>query len=184
MTEAEAELGLCEPVVTVPDVWSKLHAQGVRGGAVTGGDAFAALHVAAVVFLANGLFEFAHNMRDAGGSVLAVIIPMIDIDGRAHDFVACDTDFKRSARWRRTLPILGMDRVYGPRIDPLSVFRGPLQWLQAGRDGIVICSYRFAAKILCDGEPLSVDDAAFGSELDAKLRVNPPRIFLRKKAAA
>ncbi len=181
MTQAEAELGLCQDVVSVRDVWERLYALGVRERAVTGGGNFAALRFAAVKFLPSGAFEFAHNLPDASGAVLAVIVPMLDIDGRTHDLVALDLETMRAARWRRSLSILGMHRLYGPRIEPLAVYQTPLEWLRAGRDGIVIADFPAATKLLCGGEPLAVDDAAFGRELHAKLRLGPPRILVREQ---
>lgn len=187
LTEAEAELGLCEDVVCVDAVWARLHDFGVRGYAIRGSDYFAGLRLAAVVFLPSGLFEFGHNLRDATGAALAVIVPMLDEAGRTQNLIAVDLEFKRVARWRSMLPILGVDRLHGPRIEPLRVFPHVFAWLRADRDGIVVFDFPGAAKILCGGGTLAVEDIAFGRELSTKLRIHPPRIVARaggRRAAA
>lgn len=180
LTKAEAELGFCEGAVNVIAVWQRLRELSIRGYAITGGNHFASLHVASAVFLPNGRFEFGHAMGDASGAEVALIIPMIDVDGRVHSFVACDLGFRRAACWKTTPSILGMENINLPRIEALQVFKDALGWLQSGRDGIVILDFPAAARILCGGETLAVDDVNFGRELAGKLQIGSPRIVTRR----
>ena len=188
-TDAEAELALnCEAAVTLPDAWATLNSLGIPGPAITGaGDGyFASIHVAAVVPLPENLFEFAHNLTDQTGAKVAFVVPMLDEIGRTQSFVACNTQFTRATRWRRTLAMLGMEGLLAPRIAPLRVFRTVIDWLRADRDGLVIFDFPLAAERLCRAEALAVDDVAFGRELSEKLHIGPPRILVRasERAAA
>ena len=184
LTEAEAELGLCELAVSVPFVWATLYRLGVRSDALRLGGHFASLHIAAVSFLDGGRFEFGHNLSNEAKATPALIVPMLDECGRTQNLLAYEARSKRTARWRSKIPILGLDQLHQPRIEPLQVFPDVLDWLRAGREGIVIVDYPEAAKILCNGEPLAVDDIAFGRELAAKLQIGPPRIVVRKNQRA
>jgi hypothetical protein len=58
---------------------------------------------------------------------------------------------------------------------PVSVWRTPLNWLRAGRKGVVIIDRETAAHIL-GGLPVIPEDEAFGRVLRA-LRVPPPRVM-------
>ena len=87
LTSAEAELGLCQDVVCVPDVWSQLYELGVRDPAVTGRDYFEGLRFASVVLFPTGLFEFAHNLHDQHGAELATIVPLPDERGRVQTWL-------------------------------------------------------------------------------------------------
>jgi hypothetical protein len=58
---------------------------------------------------------------------------------------------------------------------PVSVWRTPLNWLRAGRKGVVIIDREMAAHIL-GGLPVIPDDAQHGRALLA-LRVPPPRVM-------
>ncbi len=184
-----AETGLldCIPVVLHESTYVKLFALGVHGAALTGRDYFDTLHCEAVCFLPGDRFEFARDMRDARGHVLAVIIPALAENGETVDLAAWRLDTGALATWLGVAVMLGEDRLTAPRIevDALRVFPGPLEWLRAERRGVVILDPERARWRLA-GERLIVDDAPFGRRIREALRLPEPRVFVetRRRAAA
>jgi hypothetical protein len=183
LTAAEMELLACELVTLNPPTYAKLFSLGVHGPALTGQDAFDALHVAAVVFLPGSRFEFGHNLRDATGSVVAIIVPARDERGFTRDLVAWDMDTGQVATWQHSA-MLGEHSLGEWRIsdsDGLRVYPTMLEWLCADRDGLVIF-HGSEARWRLIGERLIVDDAAFGLRLREALRLPEPEIFVRTAA--
>jgi hypothetical protein len=192
MNAAFADLGPCRealldcaPVTTHAPTYAKLFALGIYGAALTGRSFFDALHVEAVGFLPGARFEFARDMRDASGHELAVIIPARGKAGDLIDLVAWSLDGGALATWRGVAAMLGEDMLTAPRIeiDGLHAFPGPLEWLRAGRQGVVILDADRARWRLV-GERLVVADPAFGQRLRATLRLPEPRVFIQKERLA
>jgi hypothetical protein len=200
LTPSEAALLDCLPVVLHGPTHAKLFGLGIHGLAVTGGGLFNALHVEAVCFLPSGRFEFARHMRDQTGHVLAVIIPALDEFGETANLVAWVPDTGVVATQHGAVCILGEEAlgeeaVDGPDADGeededgLRVFPTPLEWLRAGRRGVVILnasagwrfntsvSWRFA------GRKLIVANTDFGRRLRAMLRMPEPRVYVERRAA-
>jgi hypothetical protein len=102
------------------------------------------------------------------------------------DIVAWHPRTQRIARWLGAVALLGEDQVNGARLDQeraLPVHETPIDWLVAGRSGVVIVDPRRAAFILRRAEPLRVANAAFGKRLATLLHIAPPRIFAPSVAA-
>ena len=114
LTPSEAALLDCLPVVLHGPTHAKLFGLGIHGPAVTGGGLFNALHVEPVCFLPSGRFEFARDMRDQTGHVLAVIIPALDEFGETADLVAWVPDTGVVATQHGAVCILGEEAIDGP----------------------------------------------------------------------
>jgi hypothetical protein len=163
----------CAPLILDTAIYNKLFGLGITGDAVNGRGPFDALHIEAVVFLPGGRFEFSRNLRDASGTVKAVIIPARDEFGELADLAAL------KALWRGVVGMFGKAQLAAPRIacPALTVF-SDLSWLRNNRSGVVIidpkrASWRLAA------EQLVVCDTAFGARLREKLRLPAAKIFVR-----
>ena len=78
---------------------------------------------------------------------------------------------------------LGIDGV-GTTDRPLPVWRSPLDWLRAGRRGVVIADPAVAAHLFA-GAILQAEDKAHAAEVSDALRLPPPTvIFQTRKIAA
>jgi hypothetical protein len=185
LTPAEAVLVGSLPVVLHAPTYDALFRLGIHGAALTGADAFDALHVEAVCFLGNERFEFAREMSEPCESTLAVIVPCRNEFGRTVDLVAWEIDTNKLAAWRGEAAILGEDQIDAPRIecDGLRVYPGPRDWLHAGRRGAVILDALRARWRLAE-DRLIVDNADFGRRLRGMLRLPEPRVFVDIGAAA
>jgi hypothetical protein len=185
LTPAEAALVGSLPAVLHAPTYDALFRLGIHGAALTGADAFDALHVEAVCFLANERFEFAREMSEPCESALAVIIPCRDEFGRTVDLVAWVIDTGTLATWRGEAAILGEDHLDSPRIehDGIRIYPGPLDWLHAGRRGAVIIDAMRARWRLAE-DRLVVNDADFGRRLRSMLRLPEPRVFVDTGKAA
>jgi hypothetical protein len=185
LTPSEVTLLDCILVASHEPMYAKLYALGIHGPTATGGGLFRALHCDSVCFLPGGRFEFARNMRDASGHVLAVIIPALDEYCETIDLVAWSLETGAFATWRGQAAMLGEDGIDAPRIevDGLRVFPGPAEWLRAGRRGVVILDNESARWRLC-GETLIVSEAGFGRRLRDALRLSEPRVFVEEKRRA
>ena len=130
-------------------------------------------------------------MRDQIGHVLAVIIPALDESGETADLVAWVPDTDVVATYHGAACILGEEAIDRPDAedeedeeneDGLRVFPSPLEWLRAGRRGVVILNasarWRFA------GRKLIVANADFGRRLRAMLRMPPPRVYVEDSRRA
>ena len=190
LTPSEAALLNCLPVVLHGPTHAKLFSLGIHGPAVTGGGLFNALHVEAVCFLPSGRFEFARDMRDQTGHVLAVIIPALDEFGETADLVAWVPDTGVVATQHGAVCILGEEAIDGPDADDeededgLRVFPTPLEWLRAGRGGVVILASAARTRWRLSGRELDRSDAAFGRRLRDALRLPEPRVYVEEKRRA
>ena len=109
----------------------------------------AGLYVEPVVFLPNGCFEFARDVRDASGAVVAVVFLAPDDLGNALDLAAWEPEAGRLALWLGRVSMLGQDNLYGWRFDePLMAHETPLEWLQAGRQGVFVIDPQRASPLL------------------------------------
>ena len=127
-------------------------------------------------------FEFQSLLRGVDTFKRALIIPARDEFGSLVDLVAwipgCDL-----ASWSGRVCLLGEQWACAPSLgEPLRVFPSALEWLRAGRRGVVVIEPREAA-ILLVGVPhgLLVDDPAFGFELRRMMTI-APRIVIRSNA--
>ena len=124
------------------------------------------------------VFDFADEADEQ--PVDAMIFLARDGLGYPSDVVAWEPKLNRMASWWGNAPLLGMDELYAPRLDAeraLQIHETPLQWLLAGRQGVVIVDPRRAAPILRDADPLKTHSAAFGHRILALTTPRPPRVF-------
>ena len=63
----------------------------------------------------------------------------------------------------------------------LPVWRSPLNWLRAGREGIVLIRPTAAAYFLDDAGPLLAEDVAHAAELRRLMTRTGPRILVRDR---
>jgi hypothetical protein len=187
LTPAEAALTESLPVVLHSPTYEALFRLGVRGVALTGADAFDALHIEVVCFLQDGRFEFARDIRDQVEGALAVIIPCRDEFGRTTDLAAWHMDTGRVATWLGAAVMLGEDNISAPRIDcdGVRVFPDAAAWLREDRRGVVILDATRARWRLTE-ERLIVREADidFGRRLRKILRLPEPRIFVETAKVA
>jgi hypothetical protein len=167
----------CVPVVGDVAWYTRLWELGVRNAAD--------MHYDAVVFLAGARFEFGRNLRDAGGAVVALIIPAYDDAGFLEDLVALDLDNGALGCWRGRAPMLGAENLYSWRLcEPLMMEETALDWIKADRKGVFVIDPQRASQQLRMVEPLGVTRAAFGRRMRDALIVRSPRIVVAENRRA
>jgi hypothetical protein len=137
------------------------------------------------VFLHSNRFEFARYARDASEAVAAIVFAAPDELGQLIDLAAWEPETGRLALWLGRVSMLGQDNLYGWRVgDPLTVPETPLEWLQAGREGVCVIDPQRASPLLRMVEPLGVKRPAFGRQLQATLTIRAPRIVVAAQRRA
>lgn len=126
-------------------------------------------------------FEYGrHRATDAVLS--AYVLPALDRFGVVIDIVA----FRRGriATWLGRADMLGGEQPFLPRVgdDALDVNETVLDWLRAGRRGVVILNPQRAAGDLRLAGPLRVDTVEMGLRLRQALTIPAPRIVVRENA--
>jgi hypothetical protein len=166
----------CTPIVCDIGWYARLRALGVH--CATG------LHFDSVVFAPRGQFDFARDLRDASGAVVALIIPTFDERGELDDLVASDLDTGVLAGWLGRSAMLGAEMILAPRLgEPLRVVSDVRIWLGANREALVILDWQKAASQL-EGVTLEVGRIKFGQELRQRLARPAPPIVVRVNARA
>jgi hypothetical protein len=125
-------------------------------------------------------FSFAQDAETDGHR--AFLIAIHDEDGRWLDIAGWQPARSWTGLWLGMAWALGQDRVHHPRVGEggaLPVWRSPLSWLRAGRDGIVLIRPMVAAYFLDDAGPLLAEDVAHAAELRRLLTRTGPRILVR-----
>ena len=175
--ELELKLMECPPVASDVGRHAELWTRGVRWTAD--------LYDEPVVFLQDGGFKFARDVRDASEAVAAIIFPAPDELGQLIDLAAWDPETGRLALWLGRVSMLGQDNLYGCRLgEPLMVHETSLEWLQAGREGVFIIDPQRASLLLRMVEPLGVKRPEFGRQLQAALTIRAPRIVVATQRRA
>jgi hypothetical protein len=170
-SECEIELLGCTPVASEPGVHAHLYGIGVRD--------MAGLHVEPIVFLPNNRFELARHARDASNAVTAVVFMAREDLGNPLDLAAWEPETGRLALWLGRVSMLGQDNLYGWRIgEPLVVHETPLEWLQAGREGVFVIDSQRASPLLRMVEPLGVKRPEFGRRMRESMTIRAPRIVV------
>jgi hypothetical protein len=171
LSALETELLDCEPVASHERMHSLLWARGVRSTA--------GLYFEPVVFLPDGRFEFARDLMDAIGAVVAVVFAAPDDLGRLLDLAAWEPETGRLALLLGRVAMLGQDSVYGWRLrEPLAMHETVLEWLKANRDGVFVIDPQRASPLLRTVEPLGVKRASFGRVMRERLIIRAPRIVV------
>jgi hypothetical protein len=177
LSECDAALVTCMPVASDVQMHARLWARGVRSTA--------GLHAETVVFAPNSLFEFARDARDASDAVLALVFMAPDDLGNPLDLAAWEPETDRLALWLGRVSMLGQNNLYGWRVgEPLIVLETPLEWLQAGREGVFVIDPQRASPLLRMVEPLGVKRPEFGRRLQAALTICAPRIVVAAQRRA
>jgi hypothetical protein len=110
------------------------------------------------------------------------LIAVHDEDGGFLDIAAWQPARSWVGLWLGRAWALGQERVLDPRAADhaaLPVWRSPLNWLRAGRQGIVLVRPRVGAYVLDDAGPLLAEDVAHAVELRRLLTRSGPRILVR-----
>ena len=137
-----------------------------------------ALSTARAVFMGKR-FEFAgHTLPEDLQS--AMIIAALDQFGSNCDLVAWSPETGAIGTWYGRAAMLGAENLFAPRLDgpALPVHRSPLEWLRAGRWGVVPIDIRQAAPLLRDAGPLGAADLRHRAELLGALATRLPRILV------
>lgn len=126
----------------------------------------------------------------AAGALPSLVLPVRDAFGEAVDALAWPVD--RPTKWAR---LLGCAALLGEASlgiarggEPVPCWRGPLGWLAAGGDGLVVLDPASAWLRLRPGPPLLAEDDAHAADIRAIL-FGPPvqrvrgRISCRRAAA-
>jgi hypothetical protein len=136
---------------------------------------------AQVVFLENS-FAFQDELDEPEDVTAAFVTICRDENGDAIDLAAWAPSTERMATWLGRAWAIDQFRMLSPRLSDhgaLPVFQTPLQWLQAGRKGIVILDhYKAQWRIAYLGCRLIVDDVAHGQSLRRALTIKPPKILI------
>lgn len=135
---------------------------------------------ASYVHFSQSQFEFDHHSQREEGEPANLVLSRNGW-GEAIDLVAWCPSTGRLATWLGRAWALGEETIYQPRLtehSALPVWRSPVGWLRAGRQGICLVRVKAAAHHLCDGGPLLAEDAAHGEELRQLLTRPAPRILI------
>ena len=133
------------------------------------------------VLFGDRFFEFEAEADQEDCKAALVVIAKNEGD-LCSDIVVFDAH-GRVAAWLGREPMLGAENILKPRLDePLFVHETPLDWLRAGRDGVVILNWRVAADRLA-GVSLVAARVSFGQTLRARLTRPSPKIFILRHAA-
>jgi hypothetical protein len=128
-------------------------------------------------------FEFASDADEEQTIREAFIFVAYDLAGMACDLVAWTPTTGDLASWLGCASVLGAENLFGPRLSEngaLLVHRTPLNFLRAGRSGIVIVDESDAADLLRAASPLEVGQAdyALAAHLRKRLARPTPRVFI------
>ena len=179
--EAEIHAEFCEataPLTGAQVRW--LLAQGVPVEALAHDPNFLAMALATaqVVFDEHApSFNWREPGDDDGEGAICILAR--NRFGEVADVVAWSPRSGHVATHYGRLSVLGGQHVFGPRLSgPLVVHATPLEWLRAGRRGVVVIEPSRARDAL-EGQSLEVADPDFGQALADKLRHPEPQIFLK-----
>jgi hypothetical protein len=103
-----------------------------------------------------------------------------DDRGEPADFVAWTPASDRLASYWG-IPMLGMERLGEPRIDPdgaLEVFTEPVGWLSSERSGLLVVNFANAARLLRDAAPLRATSAREAQRIQTLITAAPPRVLV------
>ena len=171
LNDREFDLLDCPAVASNVQLHSKLLSLGIRRTAD--------LYFEAIVFLQNGRFEFASDVWDASGVVVAVVFPAPDEIGQTIDLAAWEPETRRLALLQGRVSMLGQGNLYGWRVgEPLAMHESPLDWLKADRNGVFVIDPQRASPLLRMVEPLGVSRASFGRRMQEAMTIRPPRIVV------
>ena len=131
---------------------------------------------AEVVFLTNGYFEFSDDYYDDTSFDHAFIILVEGCSG-VIDIAAWEPKSGRLALWLNRAVALGEEQIWLPRIHdyPLRIWRTPMKWLAASREGLVIVRREAAFHSVGTLSSVVAEDVDHGIELETLLTPPKPR---------
>jgi hypothetical protein len=137
-----------------------------------------------VVFFDDNFFDFGDEAHGGQLSEAMLLLARDELDD-ACDIVAWESKTGRLALLLGRVSMLGQDSLYRCRLgEPLIVHETPLEWLQAGRDGVFVIDPQRASPLLRMVEPLVVKSPDFCRRLQAALTICAPRIGVAAPQAA
>jgi len=134
----------------------------------------------------DGPRSFGFVARADVGSERAILIAVTEEGDRFIDIAAWQPARNWLGLWLGSGWALGQGGIYDPRLGnegALPVWRSALNWLRAGRDGIVLIRPEAAASLLDGAGPLLAEDVAHARTLRELLTRTGPRILLRAPSA-
>ena len=133
------------------------------------------------VVFSNNSFEFTRHVDDESSSS-AYIIGVLGFGGLI-DLAAWEPASFHIASWLGRAFAISEQQIEAPHLEPLPVWRSPLEWLRAGRRGIVILRPEIAWLRLAD-VPILAENVEHGLE-PRRLLTSPfrPQIFVRSSHA-
>lgn len=134
-------------------------------------DGYAMRAARVVVNPALGLFDF--SACDPA-STYALILPLRDESGDAADLLAWSPREDRAALWAGNVCLAGQQEISSDAggQEPVQVRASILEWLRAGRAGVVVLDPAGAAFLL-NGVTVAAANSAIGRALDSLLTLRP-----------
>ena len=131
-----------------------------------------------------GRFDFARHLRDPSPAREAYTVPLHNAAGDLADILAAERDGP-IALWRGAVAMAGEDVVFGPRVtdEAVDVLPTFLDWLRAGRRGVLILHPHRAAPLLHLAAPIRAQSSRHALELRGALTIPAPRIVVRQARA-
>jgi hypothetical protein len=136
--------------------------------------------------IVDGPHTFGFAAKAGAAPERAFLIAVTHEGDRFIDIAAWQPARKWLGLWLGSGWALGQGGIDDPRLGAegaLPVWRSPLNWLRAGRDGIVIIRPEAAASLLDGAGPLLAEDVAHARALRELLTRTGPRILLRAPSA-
>jgi hypothetical protein len=139
-----------------------------------------------VFFTDRPVFDFVEDLDDEGdqeSAAAAFIFLARNELGEPCDLIAWQPVFARVAAWYGRASLLGLESLWAPRIafdGALAIFETPLEWLTAGRQGVIIVNPERAAPLLREAEHLRAPNEKYGLYLRSLVTARPPRIVVPK----
>lgn len=123
-----------------------------------------------VIFGEDGsFFEFASNSHDELGELAFTFL--VQSNGALIDIAAWVPSTGRFASWLQRAFALGENQIWQPRIgdDPIQVWRTPLAWLRAGRNGLFILRPKAVPHYAAYLPVIAAEDTEYGEALERML---------------
>ncbi|PSC03817.1 hypothetical protein SLNSH_17050 [Alsobacter soli] len=159
--------------------------RGVPPGAILrdGYGRWSMLRIDEVVRECAGMFEFSRYSPDQK-SLRAYTFVGTDRYGEPCDVVAWDPKSDELLSWSARAIVAGEDELVAPRLEGgLRVHASALDWLRAGRRGVLVVDWERAGPLLRDEGSLLVDDKKLGRRLLDAISITP-KILLDEKPRA
>jgi hypothetical protein len=136
---------------------------------------------ASIIRLPVGRFEFSRYHRGDEEPVTAAIILCRNEINDLADVAAWVPATNEISLWLDRIDMLGQENALAPRLGhPLFAYPSPREWLERGRDGVVVLNPQRARSLLHAASPIAVQSIEFGQWLRGALAAPLPRILLHE----